>query len=67
MVGEEGTSNNSPSLMNGSPEEGDPSQLIPESAQNSNMYREDFRASWINHNKALLDQDYLNWAQNLVN
>lgn len=64
--GEGGTANDSPSVVNGSPQEGDPNSLVPDSAQNSNMYAEDFRTSWINHNKALLDQDYLQWAKNLV-
>ena len=64
--GEGGTPNDSPSIVNGSPLEGDPSQLVPDSAQNSNLHNEEFRASWINHNKALLDQDYQQWVKDFV-
>lgn len=64
--GEGVVGNGSPSVINSSPQEGDPNSLIPDSAHNSYMYGEDYRTSWINHNKALLDQDYLQWVKSCV-
>lgn len=35
----------------------------PQMEQQPQWTAEDYRISWINHNRALLDQDYLNWVK----